>query len=83
MRGEDGMFDKKETVVLTVAGMSCGHCQKRVADTLSGMKGVKKAAVDLANGTATVEFVPAKVTAEQLAQAVTEVGFTVTDTRLA
>ena len=72
------MFDKKETVVLTVKGMSCMHCQKRVTDALEKVKGVKKVAVDLASGQAKVDFVPAKATVEQLVQAVTEVGFTAT-----
>lgn len=75
------MFDKTETAVLTVEGMTCGHCQKRVADALGKVKGVKKAVVDLTAGTATVEFVPTKVTSAQLAQAVTDAGYTVTDTQ--
>lgn len=69
------MFDKKEKITLTVTGMSCGHCVKRVGDALKAVKGVKNAEVDLANGKAEIEFVSGKVTVGALIDAVEKCGF--------
>jgi copper chaperone len=41
--------------ILSVEGMSCGHCVKHVTEALEGVKGVSKAAVDLAGKRAVVE----------------------------
>ena len=71
------MFDKKETITLTVEGMSCNHCRKRVEDALHALKGVKEAAVNLEQKQATVTYLPAKVTLDEMKQAVQALGFTV------
>ena len=70
------MFDKKETITLTVEGMSCGHCRKRVEDALNALKGVKQAVVSLEQKQATVTYSPAKVTPDEMKKAVRELGFT-------
>ncbi|MEE6210600.1 heavy metal-associated domain-containing protein [Salarchaeum sp. III] len=40
---------------LTVSGMTCGHCEQKVEDALSGVEGVTEASADRELGTATVE----------------------------
>src|SRR5205085_1635882 len=45
-----------QTVQIPVRGMTCGNCARTVERKLSASPGVTKARVDLAGGTATVEF---------------------------
>ncbi len=41
--------------IVTIEGMSCGHCVMRVKKALEGVPGVTKADVDLLKGEAVVE----------------------------
>ena len=41
--------------------MTCGHCQKRVADAISSLEGVESVDVNLEAESATVIFDPEKV----------------------
>ena len=52
------------TVVFTVKGMKCVHCQASVENAVKAVTGVMAVSVDLAAGTATVsgDFDPAAVT---------------------
>lgn len=43
------------STILTVEGMSCGHCEETVAEALSDVDGVENVAVDRADEQATVE----------------------------
>ena len=61
-------------IVLTIEGMMCPRCQKRVENALNGLPGVT-VAVNLENKTATVT---GDVTPETAKQAVVEAGYTVT-----
>lgn len=51
--GVMGLFGAKESMELTVSGMTCGNCVQHVSKALSGVAGVKKVDVDL-EGSATV-----------------------------
>ncbi|MDH5655096.1 MAG: copper ion binding protein [Spirochaetia bacterium] len=64
----------KETT-LEVSGMTCGHCTMSVEKALKGSEGVTEASVDLKSGKAQVSFDEGKISAEQLAAAVTEAGY--------
>jgi copper chaperone CopZ len=55
--------------------MTCGNCARGVERKLMATPGVAKAAVDLAGARATVEFDPAKASAESLAAAVRQLGY--------
>ncbi len=67
--------EKKVMVTLTIEGMMCDHCRKRVEDTLNALPGVR-ATVDLGKKQAIID---ADATpAEVLAKAVTDAGYTVT-----
>lgn len=48
------MFGHKETVTLTVDGMTCMHCAAKVENALKALKEVKSAKVNLAAKTVTV-----------------------------
>lgn len=63
--------------VLSIGGMTCGHCKKHVTEALLEVSGVKSATVDLAKKSAVVESdVP--VADEALKHAVSEAGYAVT-----
>jgi copper chaperone len=62
--------------LLTIKGMSCGHCVMHVRSALEGVSGVSKVEVDLLKGSAMVEgeaLEPATLRA-----AVAEAGYEVT-----
>ena len=74
--GDEEMFGGPK-IVLTVEGMSCGHCSARVEAALNAVPGAK-AKVDLAKKTATVKGCDDK---DALIRAVTEAGYNVTDVK--
>jgi copper chaperone len=59
---------------LKIDGMSCGHCVMSVKQALQGLEGVT--VENVAVGTATVSYDPATASPEQIAEAVTEAGYT-------
>jgi copper chaperone len=64
-----------ESTILKVSGMSCGGCVKSVTGVLTALPGVAKAEVTLTPGEARVEFDPAQVSREAMAQAIADAGF--------
>jgi len=65
-------------LTLTVTGMTCGHCQKRVETALAAVPGVFGAIVDLQDAIAEVDFDDDTATAEDLTAAVAKAGYTAT-----
>lgn len=63
------------SVSLHVEGMTCASCKVAVRNALSKIEGVKDARVDVAKKSATVEYDPAKVTPQQLLDAVNRLGY--------
>jgi copper chaperone len=63
------------TATLKIEGMTCQHCVKAVTGALEGQAGVRRAAVDLAGGRATVEYDEGQVSPEQLAGVVSDEGY--------
>jgi copper chaperone len=63
------------TLKLRLSGMTCGHCQAKVAQALQGAKGVYSAIVDLQAGEAEVDFDDDTATTEQLIAAVAKAGY--------
>ena len=70
-----------ETQRLDVQGMMCDACVHHVTNALQGLDGVQSAQVNLQDKQATVTFDPAKVTMQQMADAVAEEGYTATPLR--
>jgi copper chaperone len=64
---------------LEIGGMSCGHCVRGVDGALKQVDGVT--VENVAIGSATLEFDPARTSAEAIAKAVEEEGYKVLATR--
>ncbi len=63
--------------ILSVEGMSCEHCAKRVTEALEKVEGVKKVKVDLKKKSAVVEL-EGEVGDQTLTDAVVGAGYEVT-----
>jgi copper chaperone CopZ len=63
------------SVHLTVTGMTCGHCQKKVQGALEGVDGVFSAYVDLTAGSAEVDYDESRADVPALVAAVEAVGY--------
>ena len=73
-----GLFNRGsgETLKLNVRGMSCGHCEARVATALKEIKGVKDASADHQAAQATVTLKAGQtVDRAELAAAVKAAGY--------
>lgn len=66
-----------EKQILTVEGMSCGHCKAAVEKAVRALPGVESAEVDLGAKKLTVEFDAGITTLAQIKEAVDDAGFTV------
>lgn len=64
-----------ETVELKIEGLHCDGCVKSVTRTLSGLAGVAKVDVSLAEGKAAVTYDPAKSGVAEFKRAVERAGF--------
>jgi copper chaperone len=65
----------REALGLSIEGMHCGACVRRVTDALGKIDGVEVNSVEV--GSANVTFDPEQVAAEKIAGAVNRIGFTV------
>ena len=63
------------TTILNIQGMTCGGCVKSVTNALQREAGVEKVEVALAQGTATIDYDPARTSPQQLAELVDDIGF--------
>jgi copper chaperone len=64
-----------QTIELKVEGMDCEGCVKSVTRMLSGVPGVEKVDVSLAQARARVTYDPAKSGPEQLKRAIERAGY--------
>lgn len=64
----------ENTIKLSIAGMHCEACVRRVTNALSAVEGVRVGSVEV--GSATVAMDPALVSPDQVAAAVNRIGFT-------
>jgi Cu+-exporting ATPase len=60
---------------LPVTGMTCAACSSRVQNTLSELKGVEKASVNLAVGQATVYYNPAETSVDEFVKTIKDLGY--------
>ncbi|WP_263352027.1 heavy-metal-associated domain-containing protein [Acidicapsa acidisoli] len=63
----------KSTLTLSIEGMHCGACVRRVTDALQKVDGVEVGSVEV--GSAKLAFNPEETTADQIAAAVNRIGF--------
>ena len=66
------------TSTLEVKGMTCGACARRIQKAVTGLSGVQKVEVDLAQGRVTVEHDEQQGTAS-VAAAITKSGYEVVE----
>ncbi|WP_223703093.1 copper chaperone CopZ [Sutcliffiella deserti] len=66
-----------EQVVLSVTGMSCGHCVKAVEGSVGELEGVNSVKVNLEAGTVAVEYKSENVTVDQIKEKIDEEGYEV------
>ena len=66
----------EKEMILTVEGMSCGHCTARVEKALKAMPGVQEAKADLESKLVTVQT-DGSVTAQAMADVITAEGYQV------
>ena len=66
-----------QTATIPVGGMTCGNCARTVERKLSTSPGVTSARVDLAGGTATVEFDADRAKVPDLLHVIEQLGYTV------
>ena len=71
----DGAIAAERTVILTVQNMTCAACPYIVRESMSGVDGVEKVEVSLAEETATVTFDDAKTTVAAIADDSERAGF--------
>ncbi|WP_017729436.1 heavy metal translocating P-type ATPase [Halalkalibacterium ligniniphilum] len=71
--GYDVALEKAE---FDVIGMTCAACSTRVEKKLNQLDGVKKATVNLALETATVEYEPNSVAVDDMEEAIDKIGYT-------
>ena len=55
--------------------MTCGHCQKRVADAISSLEGVESVDVNLESESAKVSFDPETVSLDDIKAAIRKAGY--------
>src|SRR6184192_4837840 len=67
--------EQAETLVLEVAGMTCGSCAARLQRMLSRQEGVAEVCVNFATGRATVAFVRDAADGASLVAAVERIGY--------
>ena len=66
------------TTTLDIQGMDCASCPLTVKALLKRVPGVSEVSVDYKTHSAEVKFDPGKTGAEQLAKAVSDIGFPTT-----
>jgi copper chaperone len=66
--------EMQSKLTLSIEGMHCGACIRRVTTALNGIKGVELGSVEV--GSAALKFNPDQASAKEIAAAVDRIGFT-------
>ena len=72
---------REQEIVIEVGGMTCGHCEERVAAALRRVPGVIAATASRSEGHAVVTADPTIATEDLLKNAVTDAGYEPGDVR--
>lgn len=65
----------EKNIELLISGMTCAACSARVEKHLNSLNGIKKANVNLATGSAKVQFVPGMITPSDICKSVNSIGY--------
>jgi copper chaperone CopZ len=68
------MYRMENNLTLSIEGMHCDACVRRVTNVLAAVGGVQVKSVEV--GSARIAFDPAQASPEQIAAAVDRIGFT-------
>ncbi|MDH6365295.1 copper chaperone [Enterococcus sp. PF1-24] len=60
----------------SIKGMSCQHCVARVEEGIKSLAGIQKVKINLKKENGVVKFDESQVTPQQIAEKITETGFT-------
>ncbi|MGG1526177.1 copper chaperone CopZ [Peribacillus frigoritolerans] len=63
-----------ENVILTVKGMSCGHCINSIEGNVGELSGVTTVKVNLDSGTVSVVFNPNEVSIDKIKETIDDQG---------
>lgn len=66
-----------ETISLTVAGMSCGHCVSSIKNSVGTLNGIGQVNVDLRSKKVDVEYDPKKVDTQTIKNIIEDQGYEV------
>ncbi|HEX8455851.1 MAG TPA: heavy metal translocating P-type ATPase [Pyrinomonadaceae bacterium] len=77
--GADARADKVERVDLSLTGMTCNACARRIERRLKSAAGVRNANVNFATSRATVEYDPLETAPARLVGTVEEIGYGAAD----
>ncbi|HEX8422223.1 MAG TPA: heavy metal translocating P-type ATPase, partial [Pyrinomonadaceae bacterium] len=77
--GRDASGRADSRLDLSLAGMTCNACARRIERRLSNAEGVRSANVNFATARATVEYDPRATGAAQLIESVKEIGYGASD----
>ena len=61
-------------ISLHITGMSCGHCEKAVSNTIKNIEGVTGVTIDLPSGTALISYDPTFVSSGKIIAAINNMG---------
>ena len=64
-----------ETVEITIAGMGCDNCVKKLERALRGRDGIKEVRIDGIGGHATVTFDRARVNVPEIQEVIAKSGY--------
>ena len=67
----------KDSITLSVKGMSCASCSARIEKKVGELEGVISAHVNFAAEVASIEFDPQKISADQFPMVIENLGFEV------
>ena len=73
----DNNSDEFQSMRVKITGMHCANCAKNLQTALSKRDGIVEAAVDITSESADIKWNPEKVTLAEIAETVTDTGFSV------
>jgi len=68
-----------EKLVLKVEGMACGHCEIAVQDAIRKLAGIKNVKASKGKKEANIDYDASLVSAQQIKDAITNIGYDVID----
>ena len=71
--------EERKNVVISISGMNCNHCAKRVEDSLNKVPGVVEAKVSFNEQKAIIKYNPEEVETGKLKDSIRSTGYKVVE----